>query len=172
MDRLGDVLDLMLAQRVELQGKLVIDVLDDGTRNRDAAGLGQLLQTRGNIHALAVAVLALDDHVAEIDAHARVDALVFGEAIVAPGHGALERDRAFHHIDDTAELGQQPVAHQLEDAAVMLLDLRLEQFLAVHPEPLERAGLVRLHEPAVAGDVGGKDSGEATFHGGYFSGAS
>ena len=89
---------------------------------------------------------------------------LFGDAGVALGQAALEDDGAFDRIDDAAELRQQAVAHQLEDAAVMLVDLRLEQLLAVRAQPLERPGLILLHEPAVADHVGGEDRGEPAFH--------
>jgi len=50
--------------------------LGDGARDGAAAWFGQGFQPRRDIHALAVAVLALDDHIAEIYAHSHVDALV------------------------------------------------------------------------------------------------
>jgi hypothetical protein len=76
-----------------------------------------------------VAVLSLHDNVAEVDAYAHVDALPVGHAVVAFGHAALEDNRAFDGIDYAGELGQDAVAHQLEDAAVVLLDFRLENSL-------------------------------------------
>ena len=57
-----------------------------------------------------------------------------------------------------------PVAHQLEDAAVVPGDFRLEQFLAPGTQPLECARLVALHERRVADDVGGKNGGKLAVH--------
>ena len=54
------------------------------------------LQPRGDIHALAVDVVALDDHVAQVDADAQDDALALGFAFVARGHAALALGGAFH----------------------------------------------------------------------------
>ena len=130
----------------------------------DAARIGQSLQPCGNVDAVAMAIVAFDDHVAEIYAHAQVDALAIAQAGVASGHAALQDDCAFDRIDDAAEFHQQAVAHQLEDAAVVLGDRWLEQLLAVRTQPFERAGLILLHEPAVADHVGGKDSGEVALH--------
>ena len=67
---------------------------------------------------------------------------------VALGHTALHGDRARHRIDDTAEFRQKAVAHQLEDAAVVPGDLRLEQLLAVRAQALEGIRLILLHEAA------------------------
>jgi hypothetical protein len=56
-----------------------------------------------------------------------------------------------------------PVAHQLDDAALMLREQRID-----HPRPQvanggERARLVLLDQPRVADDVRGHDCGEAAF---------
>jgi hypothetical protein len=134
-------------------------------RDADARGFRQLLQPGRDIDGVAVAVLAFDDDIAHMHAHAHIDAPAVGEAVVALRHLALQQHGAFHGIDDAAEFGQQPVAGQLEDAAVMRGDLRLEQLLAVGAEPLERGRLVHLHEPAVADHVNGEDRCELAFHG-------
>ena len=63
-----------------------------------------------------------------------------------------------------AKLGEKAVAHQLEDYAAMRRDRRLDKFSPARLEPLERSRLVQLHQPAVAGDVGGEDGGELPFH--------
>ena len=83
-----------------------------------------------------------------------------GNAVVAFRHATLKGDRAFDRIDYTAELGQEPVPHQLEDAPLVFFDLRLEQLFAMRPEPRECIRLILLHEPAVADHIGGKDGGK------------
>ena len=39
----------------------------------------------------------------------------------------------------------------------MLPDLRIDKLAAMRPQALERALLVRSHQPRVAGDIGGED---------------
>ncbi len=46
----------------------------------------------------------------------------------------------------------------------MLGDLGIDQLGAVRLEARKRAGLVRLHEAAVADHVGGEDSGKLALH--------
>src|SRR5262245_18917065 len=75
-------------------------------------------------------------------------------------HAALQHERAHDGIDHAPELRQQPVAHQLEDESAVVLGRRLEQLFAMRPQTLECVSLVPLHEPAIAGHVGGKDGGE------------
>ena len=155
----------MLPEALVGDVKLRLHVVVSLLREPDAARLGQLLQPRRDVDALAVPVLALDDDIAEVDADPHVDAAVLAHPVVALGHPALQVDGARHRVDDAAELGQKAVAHQLEDAAVVLLDRRLEQLPAVRSEPLKRAGFVLLHEAAVADDVGGENGGEPAFYG-------
>jgi hypothetical protein len=106
-----------------------------------------------------VAVIAFDDNVPEIDPDAKIDAAVIGKALVALCHLPLQYDRALQSVGDTGELGQQAIAHQLEDMAMVSLDLRLEQFLAMYPQTFERTRFVQLHEPAVTDYVGGENGG-------------
>ena len=78
--------------------------------------------SRAAIDAVAVAILAFDDHIAELT------------PIRKSIRGPRERSRtparpcrvAGRHVgvDNAAELGQEAVAHQLEDAAAMSGDLR------------------------------------------------
>ena len=79
-------------------------------------------------------------------------------------HAFLEDDSTLNRIDDAAELGQKAVAHQLEDAAIVLFDLRLEQFLAVRAQAREGACLILLHKAAVPDHVRGEDCCEPAFH--------
>lgn len=132
-DRSSDVLDLLITHRLEGKGELARDLSRDFARNADAAGLCKPLQAGGDVHTLPVAILALDDHLAEVDANADFQGGEFGSAGIALGHAALKCCGAFHRIHDTAEFRQQSVAHQFENAPVMLLDFRLEQFLVAGP---------------------------------------
>ena len=159
---LGDVLDQMFSEVLVGEVQLRFHLIEGLLRDANAAGLGKLLQARRDVDAFAVTVLVLDNHVTEVDADAYVDAPIFGDAVIALRHAALKDDRALDRVDDAAELGQQPVAHQLEDTPLVLFDLRLEQLLAMRPEPRERIRLVLLHEPGVADHVGGEDGGKVT----------
>src|ERR1700738_2858634 len=45
----------------------------------------------------------------------------------------------------------------------MLGNLRIDQFAAMRPQPCQRPFLVRAHEPAVTGDIRGKNGGQLAF---------
>ena len=75
----------------------------------------------------------------------------------------LDFDGACHRIDDAGELDQRPVAHELDDAAMVSFDQRFDEFAAKRLEPGERACLVQPHQPAVPHHIGGEDSDQLPF---------
>ena len=56
-----------------------------------------------------------------------------GDAGVPLGHRLLHLDRAAHRIDDAGKFHQQAVAGGLDDAAVVLGDLRIDELAADAP---------------------------------------
>src|SRR6516225_3446689 len=92
--------------------------------------IGQGLDPCGDVDAVAIEFVALDDHVAEIDADAQLDAAVRRDIRVALGHRLLHLDRAAHRIDDAGKLYQHAVPGGLDDAAVVLGNLRIEELAA------------------------------------------
>ena len=150
--------------RLEAEGERLADLVRHLTGDANAPGIGELLKPRGDVDALAVPVRPLDNHLAEVDADPHVDTVIFGQANVSLRHPALDVGGAFDRVDDARELGQKPVAHQLEDDAPMRRDRRLDQFDPVRLKPLEGPRLVQLHQPAVADDICGEDGGELPFH--------
>ena len=153
-DRLGDVLELCRAEigdgEIEPPLHLAIGVLGQ----TDRARLGDALQPRGDIDAVAhqIAVALLDD-VAEMNADAKLDAALGRQAGVAFDHAVLHFDRAAHGVDDAAELDQAAVAGALDDASVMRGDGRDRSdrcaaraaATGCDPRPRPRAGCIRRH---------------------------
>ncbi len=163
--RLAEVLDGVLAQVDEAHVELAVHQAGDLAGDADAAGLGQALQPRGHVDPVAVDVVAVDDDVADVDADAQADAPVLRHLGRPRAHAVLHVDGEGQRVDDAGELHQRPVAHQFDDAAVVLGDLRLDQLPPVRLQRRQRPGLVALHQPAVAGDVGGQNGGEPALHG-------
>jgi hypothetical protein len=117
-----------------------------------------------DIDSLTKAIIPFDDHLAEIDSDANLNALVFWNVGVALGEPALDAHGAFDRIDDRAELGKHAVAHQLENPPVMERDLWLEEFLASRHQTFVSALLVAFHMRGVSDDIGGENRGELAFH--------
>ena len=77
-DRLGDILELLLAPVLEGQIQLVADMLADRLRHGDAAGPGDAFEPRRDVDPVAEQVVALDDDIAEIDPDPELDPPVLG----------------------------------------------------------------------------------------------
>ena len=157
-DRLGDVLELGRAEIGDREIEPPLDLPIGVLGQADRAGLGDALQPRGDIDAVAhqIAVALLDD-VAEMNADAELDAALGRHAGVALDHAVLHLDRAAHRVDHAAELDEAAVAGALDDAPVMHGDGGIDQIAAQRPQPRQRAILVRAGEPAVADHVGDQD---------------
>jgi hypothetical protein len=95
--RPGDVLDLLLAQILEYKGQPVANVVMDRIGDEHPAGIGQSLDARGDIDPVAIEIVTLDDHIAEIDADAQFDAAVHPDTDVPLGRRLLHRDRSAPH---------------------------------------------------------------------------
>ena len=104
-------------------------------RETDRAGLGDALEPRGDVDAVAhqVAVAFLDD-VAEMNADAELDAAFGRQAGVALDEAGLHLDRAAHRVDHAAELDDGAVAGALDDAAAMGGDGRVDEVAAKAPQ--------------------------------------
>ena len=84
--RLGDVFDLLRTKILEARVQLVPHAVIDDAGDRDPTRRRDLLHAGCDIDAVAVNVVALDDHVAEVDADAENDLLILGHAGIARGH--------------------------------------------------------------------------------------
>ena len=168
VDRPRDVLEAVLAARRAAEGHLVLDLLAHRRRDADLLGLGQSLQPRRDVDAVAEQIAAARHHVAQIEADPEHHLPVLGEvAIAARGH-ALDRHRAAHRLHRAGELGHDPVAGEIEDPALVLGD-ECRDHLLVGRQRLDGAVLVQRHQPAVADDVRRQDDGETAigFHDGH-----
>ena len=108
-------------------------MVEGGAGDQHPAGLAQLLQPGGDVDPVAHQVVALDHHVAEIDADPEHDAPVGRRLGLPVGDHLLDRDRAGDGIDHRGELDDRPVAHQLDDAALVLGQQRVDRLLAQAP---------------------------------------
>jgi hypothetical protein len=162
---LADILDLLFARVDELDAEVLVHLLPHGRRDANASGCGERLQPRGNVDAVAGDVVTLDDDVAEVDPNAEFDPLVGGDEQVARSHLALHLHGAAQRGRRARKFDQHAVAGRTHDAAAVLGDLRIDQLRADLPQPGMRAGLVALHEPRIADDVGDDDRGELAVDG-------
>ena len=86
-----------------------------------------------------------------------------GTSGVSFSHLALHLDGATHRVDDAGKLDEQAVAGRFDDAAAVLLDLRVGKLAPQRLQRGESAFLVRAHQPRIAGDIGGENGGQLAF---------
>ncbi|MCY1231172.1 hypothetical protein D9M72_436100 [compost metagenome] len=161
----ADVLQYLLAKVFDRQFEAVGHLCRHRGGHADAADIGQLLDARGDVDAVAEDVVVLEDDVAEIDADAEFDPPVLRHVAVAPLHALLDLDRAFDRIGHALELDQHSVAGGLDQPALVLGDRRIDELDAVGSEPRKRARFVGFHQPTVAGHIGRQHCGESLLHG-------
>jgi hypothetical protein len=70
-----------------------------------------------------------------MDANAELDESLGRQTSVARDHAVLNLDRATRRVDHAAELGDEPIASALDDAAVAGGDCWINEVAAQCPEP-------------------------------------
>jgi hypothetical protein len=154
-----DVLDLPLARILEAELQLAADLIVDGTGDEHATRRSQRFQPRRDVDAVAVDPGLVVDHISQVETDAKPHAATLGHRLVALGHHGLDLDRALGGADDAGKLGQDTVAGGVDDAPPVPADQRQDHAL-MGLEVAHGGGLVLVHEPAVARDVGGENGGE------------
>ena len=134
---------------------------------RDFPRLAYLLQPGRDVDAVAEQIVTLDHHVAEIDPDA-VDEALFGRGpLLAFRHALLHCDRERDGVDDRAELGDEPVAHRLDDPPAVLGKKRIDGLGSNVFQSREGGTFVGFDLARIPHHVGGEYGGEPphrTFH--------
>src|SRR4029078_1414839 len=94
-----------------------------------AARIGDTLQSLRNNNPLSMDIVTFHDHVAKVDANSKREPAVGPNTCLTLRLGALDIDCAAHCIDHAVELNQQPVAHSLNQPAIVRSDARPEDLL-------------------------------------------
>ena len=117
----------MLAEVLDRPVDLAVQVIVGRARDRDLPGLAELLQPGGDVDPVAEQIaVRLDHHVAEVDPDPQHDPALGRHPGLPLGHGPLQGGGAGHGVDRGAELGEDAVAHELDEAAAVLGQQRVE----------------------------------------------
>ena len=157
------LLQLALASILEDERQLPVHLLVHRLGHEDASGLRNGLQARGNVDAVAVDIVLLDDDIREVDADAEAHAPVVLQVGVARLGGLLHLGGEGHGIHHAAELGQEAVAQRLDDAPARLGNQRIDDGGLPRHQLGQRARFVALHQPRIARDIGREDCRETPF---------
>ena len=102
-----DVLQRERADGLEGQVETVAHMVAHGARDADAAYRALRLQPGGDVHAVAVKIRAMRDHVADVDANAEANAPVRRLIAIVYRHLLLHLDRAAYRAVDAVERDKQ-----------------------------------------------------------------
>jgi len=121
--------------------------------NADPTGLRDPFEARGNIDAIAKDIVVVDDNITDVNADAKLNAIVLGRICILLGHAALNFDGASRCIDGTGKLDQHAIASCLDYASAMLNDAGVEERFSEGLEMSKRAFLIGTHQAAIASDI-------------------
>ena len=82
------------------------------------------------------------DHIADVDANAKLNAALGRKASVPLDHAILHFDGTADCVNDAAELNETSVARALDDTSVMNGDSRINQIATERSQPRQRPILV------------------------------
>ncbi len=88
-------------------------------RHADATGLGDCLEARCDVDAIAEDAAILDHHIADIDPDAQQHTALGWQVCVGLGQRLLDGNGAMNSIDDACELSQYAVAGSAGDFAAI-----------------------------------------------------
>src|SRR5581483_10317384 len=128
-----------------------------------AADRRDAFETRGDVDAVAEQIAVTLDHVADGDADAEIHLPAGWIGHVARAQAFLDIDGAAHRFDRAGEFREHGVACGVEDAAAGAGD-EIVHHTAIGREPPQRLLFVLREQPAVAGNVSGKNGRDLSFH--------
>ena len=160
-DRFFDVLDLLRTKIGERYRQNLPDLLVGRAGDTHSSRLRQRLQPRRNVHPVPEQITRTHHHVTNVNADAKVDALLRRQAGVCFRQRRLRFHRALHGVHGAPELRENTVARGVRDAASVVRDGLVEDRASLG-QPLERSDLVGAHEAAIAFDVSREDRHQAS----------
>jgi hypothetical protein len=104
-------------------------VFVDTTRYTDATWFAQGLEPGRYIDPIAEDVLVIDYDVTCVNAYPQRNALNQRNVRIAPGHGALNRDRADNGLHSTRKLDEDAIPCRLDHSTVVLGDMGINHLV-------------------------------------------
>src|SRR5262245_12018291 len=129
----------------------------NGAGNQYASQWRLCFQSRGDVHSIAVEVVSLDDHIAEMQTDTKDDPLRLGTFRVHLVHSLLKLDRRRQGVDCAGEFYERPVARQLDQPAAVSRDRWFKALASVRAQARQRSALVAPHQAGVADNIGGEN---------------
>ena len=103
--RIGDILHDLFAQVLVAEGQLILDVIMNSASDTDPPRNCQTLEPCGNVDPIPIESLTFHDHIAQVNANAKLHLPVFRQFCILDLKCALDLDGTAHGVHDTGELG-------------------------------------------------------------------
>ena len=161
---LGDILQAALADILEWDFYDLANLIVDGLRDANSSSLRQLFESNGKVHAGAVKIVVLGNHITQINANAELHPSLLGDRRVAPRNLVLYLDSAANGLDDAGEFRDNAVPCTAEDMTPMRGN-RFLDYCTIHAQSSSGGFFVELGKVAVTLYIGSKNRGEPPFHG-------
>ncbi len=145
------VLEALGPEILEIEIDFAGDLLVDDIRYIDTAGLGQRLDPRRDVDAVAEDVAFLGDDVAEIDPDPHRDALFLGQRPVRLRDRIAQSGGTARRLDDVVEISEDYLGGLFEDVSAEFADLRFDDPGQKPPQLGKVLLLVAGEQAAVAG---------------------
>ena len=146
----------MLAKIVEDILDLILDLLIDNPRNRYSTGFRDVFQAVGHVDAIAKDVVAVDDHVSQIDPHPKLKLTINRKLVIAVAKFFLCDRSAGDGIYEAVKFGKNRVTSEMDDTAFMVF-YRCRDEVEVFAESFVGALLVGPGQATIAVHVRVKD---------------
>jgi hypothetical protein len=134
----------VLAAIGKLRHDLAAHLAERVLRKADATRFGDAFEPGRDVDAVAQDIVALDQHIAEMNPDAPFHALVAGDCRIALCRQPLKHDGAFDCADHRGELDQHAITGGLDDPPAMLDNERVGGGAMLAQCPC-RAGFVLAH---------------------------
>ena len=129
----------------------------NGAGNQYASRRRFCFQSRGYVHSIAVEIVSLDDHIAEMQTDTKDNPLCFGTFRVHFVHGLLELNRRRQRVDCAGKFYERPITRQLDQPAAVSGERWFEAPSSMLAQSRQRSALVAPHEAGVADNIGSEN---------------
>src|SRR5271169_4131359 len=148
-----DVLEREASKIAKFGGHPVHHGVSCVSGNQDPARRRLSFETRGDVHAIAIQIITVNDDIADVNSDPECDRFVIASIEVCLSHRALKLDCRVKRIDDTCELNQRAITNQLDESTAVVRQNRFKPLGPVLGQHRESSALVALHEPRVTDNI-------------------
>ena len=134
-----------------------------GGRDTDRSRQRDRLHSRRDIYVIAVDIPIAAHDLADMDSNTKVHPSVLRYLLVDRRYLFLDGEGALNGSRHAGKLGEYAVPGGVRDASGVLRDESIGR-VPMRAEQAQGAGLIGVHEPGIAGDIGTEYRREASLH--------